>query len=106
MSGLLNKLVTNGSVQLAGTVPSNVEYAAVHVRAANPNEVDAALTVWVSLSETPAQVDLIEPNAIIPPAGRYADECGVLGPGEKIFVQAPAGVVVRIEYIHEEAQEA
>lgn len=104
-NGLLNKIVATGSLEQVAEIPANVKFASVHIRAANPNANVASLTIFATTSVTPSAGDLIEPGAQIPSQGRYSDECGIMSPGEKIFVNTAAGVVVRVEIISEPADE-
>ena len=46
MSGLLNKLVTDNSIQLVGTIPA-VPFSSVNVRVVNPTSNDVGLKVLV-----------------------------------------------------------
>lgn len=101
MSGLLNKLVTNGSVQEVATIPG-MTYSSVNIRVANPLNVDKPVTIWATIQNSPSVVDLIEPGFILEAnGGRFEQSCMIMTAGEKIFVQADAGLVVRVETVDE-----
>lgn len=101
MSGLLNKIVADGSVQLAATVPVGISFAALNILAANDNAADATLRIYIGTGLSPDPADLVEPNVVISGKGRYEDSVRVASPGENVFIQATAGVVVRIESVVE-----
>lgn len=101
MSGLLNKIVADGTPQLVATVPTGISFAALNILAANDNATDATLRVWIGTDATPSQADLVEPGVVIGGKGRYEDSVRIASPAESIFVQATAGVVIRVENVAE-----
>lgn len=100
MSGLLNKLACDGSVQLLGTVPE-CPFASAIVRVINRTGEDAAVKVWITTSDLPGNVDEVEPGAIVPGLGKYVETGFIVSANERFFVQAPAGCVARLELIQE-----
>jgi len=101
MSGLLNKILTDGSVQLVGTIPNTGTFSSINLLAANDTTQDISLRVWIGTDATPSQVDLVDPQAIVPGKGRYEDTVRITSPGENVFVQAAVGLVVRVETVDE-----
>ncbi len=102
MSGLLNKLITNGAVQEAGTIPGTT-YSSVNIRIANPLAQQQVVKIWATTAATPGNIDLLEPGLVIPPnGGRFEQSCLIMSANEKIFVEAAAGLIVRIETVDEE----
>lgn len=104
MSGLLNKAVANGEIQEVGVIPgSNGSYAMLNVLAVNRQGTEAPLEVWLSTEATPGDVDLVEPGARLPASGGSYEMVGrVVSAGERVFVRALAGVVIRLETIEEQ----
>lgn len=102
MSGLINKLVTDGSVQILGQVPE-CPFASVHIQAVNPTASDLGITLWAGVGASPNPVDLLEYDVPVPAnGGRYSNDCVIMSAGEKIFVKAPAGLVVRLSSVDEQ----
>lgn len=101
MSGLLNKIIADGTVQLAATVPAGIAFAALNILAANDTSSDATVRIWITLDPTPNQVDLVEPGVVVASKGRYEDSVRIASPSENVFIQATAGVVVRVENVVE-----
>lgn len=111
MSGLLNKLITNGTVQRVGQIPEG-SYVALHVTAINSNTAidpgdtaqDRTLEIWAAPSDaSPTLVDRIA-YAVIPRNNGMMDlSCRIIGESEVIWVQAGPGVVVRVDYVNDEA---
>ena len=100
MSGVLNKALTTNAVQLVGTVPGTT-YSCVNIVVSNPLAVDAEMQLWISTSNTPSTVDMVEPIVIIPSNGRYEQTARICSAGENIFVKAAAGCVIRVETVDE-----
>lgn len=101
MSGLLNKIIADGTIQLAATVPTGISFTALNILAANDTASDVTLRIWIGVGTTPNPVDLVEPGVIIASKGRYEDNVRVASPSENVFIQATAGVVVRVENVAE-----
>jgi hypothetical protein len=101
MSGLKNKLISDGTVQLLGTVSDSVLFSLTTVRAVNPTASVKEITIWVTTSPTPSDIDLVEAPTSLTPKGRYEQNNLQLSPGEKVFVYAPVGVVFRMETVDE-----
>lgn len=101
MSGLKNKLVSDGTVQLLGTVSDNVLFSLTTVRAINPTATTKEITVWVTTAPNPTDVDLVEAPTNIVSKGRYEQNNLQLSPGEKVYVYASPGVVFRMETVDE-----
>lgn len=97
MSGKLNKILTNGSIQLAATVPANVTYSSVNVVIANPLATICEAEVWISDAQSPSPVDYIQSKVVIPAGGTLEIYARLAGPGENVFVRGTAGAAVRIE---------
>lgn len=111
MSGLIGKLITNGTVQRLGQVPAGT-YAVAHLTAINTNtsadpaDVTANRTfdAWAAAEGTsPSTIDLIEHAVIEKNYGHLDHSCRILQPGEVIWVKADPGVVVRMDYVNDEA---
>lgn len=102
MSGLLAKVVTDGTTQLVTTVP-DVEFAVVSITVINATAQEAELAIYATTGPTPSLVDTLEHSVFIPAnGGRYVMSCSTMSPGEKIFVKSSPGLVVRIEAVDEE----
>lgn len=97
MSGKLNKILSNGSIQLAATVPANVTYSSLNVVVSNPLAVVCEAEVWFSDAQTPGTVDYIQPKVTIPAGGALEIYGRLASPGENVFVRATAGAAVRVE---------
>lgn len=102
MSGLLNKLITNGSVQKVATVPT-IQFGSMNVRVVNPTNADQPIKLWLSADATaPSQADLIEHRAVVPAnGGRYMDTGLIVSASETLYIQAAADLVVRAELVEE-----
>ncbi len=92
-----NKLVGNGAVQTLLDIPGSVLWGSLNIVAANKSGDSAPISVHISDNATPADIDLVEPGAVIPGNGRYELSCRLVQGGEKVFVTAPAGVSIRAE---------
>lgn len=103
MSGLLNKAITNGTVQEIAMVPATIVRSLLDITIINPTESDApGVMVWATFNNAPVQVDLLDFGAnLVSAGGKLVLENVNCTPGEKIFVQAPAGMVVRITSVDE-----
>lgn len=102
MSGLLGKTITDGTTQLVGVVPAGLTYSLVTVMVTNPTGAEAEIRLYVTQNATPAQVDLVDSRSVLPANGGRIDfECLNCSPNEKIFIHAPAGLVVRVTSIDE-----
>ena len=111
MSGLLNKLITDGTVQRVGQIPSG-SYVAMHITAINTNTssdpgnttANRTIEIWAAPDgANPTLVDRIEYANIEKNNGRLEHSCRIIGEGEVIWVQAGPGVVVRVDYVSDEA---
>ena len=111
MSGLLNKLITDGTVQRVGQIPSG-SYVAMHITAINTNTssdpgntvANRTIEIWAAPDgASPTLVDRIEYANIEKNNGRLEHSCRIIGEGEVIWVQAGPGVVVRVDYVSDEA---
>ena len=104
MSGLLNKVITTGGVMHVGTVPEgDVKYSLVNILLINPtpNAVEARL--YATNQAAPTQVDLLDHRVVLVANGGRAEySCGTMSPGEKLFIEAPAGLVARVTSIDED----
>lgn len=101
MSGLLNKLVSDGAIQILGTVP-DAPFSSVTIRAVNSTGVDVPIRLWASVDILPSMVDLIEYAAIVPGnGGTFERSCLIMSAGENLFVQAAPGVTFRVETVDE-----
>lgn len=99
MSGLLNKLITDGTVQEVATVPV-CDYALLQISLMNPTAAEVNGKLWLTQQAVPTAVDTIEPAVVLAAnGGRASYESCVASQGEKLFVQAPAGCVVRVTSI-------
>lgn len=102
MAGLLNKLLTTGQMQQAATVPQS-KYATVSILVVNPTADDAEIELYISTQSQPGTIDMIDFKPKLAKAGgRCEYECVICSQGEKIFIKAPAGLVVRITSIEED----
>lgn len=103
MSGLLNKAITNGTVQEIAMVPATIVRSLLDITIINPTEGDApGIMIWATFNNVPVQVDLLDFGAnLVAAGGKLVLENVNCAPGEKIFVQAPAGMVVRVTSIDE-----
>ena len=111
MSGLLNKLITDGTVQRVGQIPSG-SYVAMHITAINTNTssdpgntvANRTIEIWAAPDgASPTLVDRIEYANIEKNNGRLEHSCRIIDEGEVIWVQAGPGVVVRVDYVSDEA---
>lgn len=111
MSGLLNKLITDGTVQRVGQIPAG-SYVAMHVMAINTNVSDnpadtnanRTIEIWAAPDgANPTLVDRIEYANIEKNNGHLEISCRIIGEGEVIWVQSEPGVVVRVDYVSDEA---
>lgn len=100
MSGFVNKLITDGSMQLLGTVANDGPFSLVTVRAYNATTADRNVAIWVTSSASPTAVDQID-GVELGPKARYEQNNIITSIGEKIYVQGDAGVVLRMEQIDE-----
>ena len=103
MSGVLNKVLTTGAVQQAGTI-DGASYSCVNIVVSNPNDADAQMQLWLTTSASPNPVDLIEALVVIPAKGRYEQSARICSAGENLFVKCTAGCAVRVETINEVVQ--
>lgn len=111
MSGLLNKLITDGTVQRVGQIPAG-SYVAMHLMAINTNTSadpqdttnNRTIEVWSAPDgSAPTLVDRIEYATIEKNNGRLEHSCRIISEGEVIWVQAGPGVVVRVDFVSDEA---
>lgn len=104
MSGLLNKVLTTGDVMHVATVPQgDVKYSLVNVLIINPSSEPAEAKLYATDQLNPSLVDLMDHRVVLVANGGRAEySCGTMSPGEKIFVEAPAGLVVRVTSIDED----
>ncbi len=104
MSGLLNKVITNGEVMHIGTVPEgDVKYSLVNVLVINPTNAPIEGRLYATNQLNPSLVDLIDHRVVLVANGGRAEySCGTMSPGEKLFIEAPAGLVVRVTSIDED----
>lgn len=102
MSGLLGKALTIGGIQRIATLPGDIEYASVNILIANPTPSPQIVSVFIGTSDIATAVDTIIPGAIIPSKGELEIACRICSPGEKISVDGPSGLVVRVENVAEE----
>lgn len=103
MSGLLNKLLADNTIQLAGTVPGGASnYASVNILVINPNPTDGLVTAYATTSPSASAVDKIMHERVMAANGGQIEiACRIMSGGEKIYVKAPVGCIVRIELVEE-----
>lgn len=102
MSGLLNKLITNGTVQEIAEVPGTT-YSMVNILVINPTAGQVDVRLFASNQAAPTPVDTIEHRAVLAEnGGRVEYSCVNCSAGEKLFIQAPAGLIVRVTSVDEE----
>lgn len=105
MSGLLNKVLTNGTTQEIGVIPgsSNGAYSMLNVVVSNPTSQEVKLEIWLTFNDEPTMVDYIEPGAMIPANGGGYEAVGrIASAGERLFVRTQEGLVVRAETIEDQ----
>lgn len=101
MSGLLSKILTNGTRQLVATVPE-CDYGLINVMVLNPTVSDSPVKLWLSTQATPSEVDLIESDTIlVARGGKLELSCVTVSQGEVLYIEASAGLVVRVTSILE-----
>lgn len=104
MSGLINKVITDGSTMLIGSVPGS-KFSTVNLLVVNPTEIDQDIAVYIcdAGKTAPGQVDLYDPRAtLLANGGRAEYSCVVCSAGEQVFVRAAAGLVVRLSSVDEQ----
>ena len=104
MSGLLNKVLTTGEVMHIATIPSGeVKYSLANVLIINPTGQPVECRLFATDQLNPSLVDLIEHRVVLVANGGRAEySCGTMSPGEKLFIEAPQGLVVRVTSIDED----
>jgi len=102
MSGLLNKLITDGTAQLVGTVP-DCEYAIMSITFINDTSEEVSPSLWLTTQSAATKVDKIEGVVKVVAGGRAEYECVNCSAGEKLYVQAASGCVVRASTIEKAA---
>ena len=104
MSGLLNKVLTTGELMHIATVPEgDVKYSLVNVLVINPTAAPIEAKLYATNQMNPTLVDLLDHRVVLVANGGRAEySCGTMSPGEKIFIEAPAGLVVRVTSIDED----
>jgi len=101
MSGLVNKLLTTNEVQLVGKIPG-AEFASVNILVINETAADVSPKVWATAGSTPGAVDLLSSSKVVVEAGGTLEITGrIMSSAENVYVQAPAGCVVRLEAVNE-----
>ena len=68
MSGLISKVMTDGSTQLVGQVPGS-KFSTLSISVHNLNAVDQEVVLYLTTDVTPKPVDTEEPGAILPAKG-------------------------------------
>lgn len=101
MSGLISKVMTDGSTQLVGQVPGS-KFSTLSISVHNLNAVDQEVVLYLTTDATPKPVDTVEPGAILPAKGSARYEVEIASPGEKLFIKAPAGLAVRFCSVDEQ----
>lgn len=101
MSGLLNKVIATGAIQEVAEVPGT-GYAAINVLLRNRTASAADALIWIGTGATPSDVDEVDEIDDLPAKGGYEMTARVCSGGEKVFVRATAGVVIRVEFIEEQ----
>lgn len=103
MSGLLNKVITTGELMHIATVPEgDVKYSLVNVLVINPTNAAIEGRLYATFQNVPSLVDELDHRVVLVANGGRAEySCGTMSPGEKIFIEAPAGLVVRVTSIDE-----
>lgn len=105
MSGLINKVITNGSVIEVGRIPEgDNKYSSVNILVINPkNDADVNVRAYATFQDSPTLVDTIDYRAVlVREGGRVNLSCEIMSPGERIFIDAPAGLVVRLTSVDED----
>jgi hypothetical protein len=76
------------------------DYALLQVSVINPTGVEVDAKLWLTTQAVPTVVDLIEHTAKLAPMGGRAEyESLVASAGEKLFVQADEGCIIRVSSI-------
>lgn len=104
MSGLLSKAICNGTNLEIATVPTdNVRYSLVNILLVNTTGDEVQAKIYATTQSAPTEVDLLEHRVVLAAnGGRVEYSCGCMSPGEKIFVNAPQGVVCRVTSVDED----
>ena len=100
--GLLGKFlftgVEAGSIQEICIVPTTVDYASLNILVSNWGAAEAVVEVYVGSNATATRIDTVVPGDTIQSKGTGEWNCRLVSAGERIFVRAPADIVVRVEY--------
>lgn len=94
---IVNKIVGTGVAQKAIELQPTMKWGSLNIVASNRGVSATPIKIYISSEETPNDIDIVEPGAFIPANGRYELSCRLIAPGEKVFVDAPADVTVRLE---------
>lgn len=101
MAGLLGKAVMNGTSVRVAQVPGegvSGKCAAVNVLICNITAASQEAKVWASNSSSaPSDGDVIAPKLVVPAYGTAEVAARLCTAGEYIYVQAPLGMVARVE---------
>lgn len=104
MSGLINKVITDGSTMLIGSVPGS-KFSTVNLLVVNDTNIDQDIAVYIcdAAKTAPGQVDLIEARAtLLANGGRVEYSCVVASAGEQVFIRCAAGLVARLSSVDEQ----
>ena len=93
---LKNAVIGNDSFQEVLQI-SGYPWGSLNVVASNTNENASKIEIRISSSLEHGLVNTVEPGALIPAGGRFEMSCRLVQQDERIFVKAPAGVVIRAE---------
>ena len=98
-NGLLGKAMSiAGNNVTVYTVPGGVEFATVTVMVINTGSEIAKVNSYVTADPAPANIDLIGiQDELTPNGGTLEYSCLVMGPGEKVMINADNGdCVIRV----------
>jgi hypothetical protein len=98
-AGLLGKKILTNTVPISSyEVKEPYVYANANLQLLNNSDEVALVTIWISKSKIPTDIDLIESNIAIPPHAVYTRGNMLLSTNEIIYIQTNViGCVVRID---------
>jgi len=98
-SGLLGKAIITTDVHTkVYTVFSEAKYSNINISIVNPNPVNAEVKIWISASNSPGDIDVLESKIVLEPDAVYVRNNVVLSNSETVFARASiSGCVIRID---------